>query len=86
MTPTLYSQKIIFNLVGNKRGHLLSTYHEILLYDNSLKEFMKRKYKYHECVNKIPKYYNHYKNYFMIFLSSTIADYFINFLLILFGF
>ena len=30
MTPKLYNQKIIFNLVGNKRGHLLVTYHEIL--------------------------------------------------------
>ena len=78
MTPKLYSQKIIFNLVGNKRGRLLSTYHEIILYDNSLKEYMKRPYKLKECIDKIPKYYNYYKNYLRFFCHPTFVDYFIN--------
>ena len=78
MSPKLYSQKIIFNLVCNKRGHLLATYHEILLCDNSLKEFMKREYRYQECLTKIPKYYNYYKNYLRFFCHPTFVDYFIN--------
>ena len=32
MNPKLFSQKIIFDLVRNKPGHLLAFYHEILLY------------------------------------------------------
>ena len=78
MTPKLYSQKIIFNLVWKKRGHLLATYHEILLRDNSLKEFMKREYRYEECLKKIPKYYDYYKNYLRFFCHPTFVDYFTN--------
>ena len=78
MTPALFSQKIIFNLVRNKRGHLLSYYHDTLLFDNSLKEFLKRNYKYKECLDKIPKYYNYYKNYLKFFCHPTFVDYLIN--------
>ena len=78
MSPTLFSQKIIFDLIRNKRGHLLANYHEIILYDNSLKEFMKRKYRQKECLDKIPKYYNYYKNYLRYFCHPTFVDYFIN--------
>ena len=78
MNPKLFSQKIIFDLVRNKPGHLLAFYHEILLYDNSLKEFMKRMYHYKECLNKIPKYYNYYRNYLHYFCHPTFTEDFIN--------
>ena len=78
LSPKFFSQKIIFDLIRNKKGHLLSTYHEIILFDNSLKEFMKRKYRYKESLDKIPKYYNYYKNYLRYFCHPTFVDYFIN--------
>ena len=78
MTPELYQQKIIFNLVRNKKGHLLSHYHEILLFENSLIEFLKKSYKYKECMNKIPKYYNYYKNYLKYFCHPIFVDFTIN--------
>ena len=77
-SPKIFSQKIIFDLLRNKRGHLVTTYHETILYDNSLKEFMKRKYRIKECLDKIPKYYNYYKNYLRYFCHPTFVDHFIN--------
>ena len=78
MTPELYTQKIIFNLIRNKKGHLLSYYHDTLLFDNSLREFLKRSYKYKESLDKIPKYYNYYKNYLKYFCHPIFVDYTIN--------
>ena len=78
MTPKLFSHKIIYNLVKNKKSHLLSAYHEILLYDNFFKEYFKREYKYEECKEKIQKYYNYYKYYLNYFCNPTLVDYFPN--------
>lgn len=78
INPKLYSEKIIFTLFYNKKGHLLASFHETLLYDNSLKEYLKRKYKFKESIDKIPKYFVYYKNYLHFFCRPIFSDMFLN--------
>ena len=78
ISPKLFSQKIIFNLVRNKKCHLLASFHDKILYDNSLKEFLKREYQYNESKDKIPKYFAFYKNYLNFFCRPIFADLFIS--------
>ena len=78
MTPKLFSDKIIFNLVLNKKCHLVSYFHEIVLCDDSLKEYLKRIYKYYESKEKIPNYFIYYKNYLNFFCKPFFVDFPLN--------
>ena len=78
INPKLYDEKIIFNLFFNKKCHLLASYHETLLYDNTLKEYLKCLYNYKKSKDKIHKYFIYYKNYINLFCRPTFADLFVN--------
>ena len=78
MTPKLFSDKIIFNLVLNKKCHLVSYFHEILLCDNTLKEYLKKAYKYNESKDKIQKYFIYYQNYLNFFCKPYFIDFKLN--------
>jgi len=78
MTPKLFSDKIIFNLVLNKKCHLVSYFHEIVLCDNTLKEHLKKSYKYNESKDKIQKYFICYQNYLNFFCKPYFVDFILN--------
>ena len=64
MTPKLFCDKIIFNLVLNKKCHLVSYFHEI--------------YKYNESKDKIQKYFIYYQNYLNFFCKPYFVDFILN--------
>ena len=78
INPKLYDEKIIFNLFFNKKCHLLASFRETLLYDNTLKEYLKCLYNYNKSKDKIHKYFIYYKNYINLFCRPTFADLFVN--------
>ena len=80
INPKLYDEKIIFNLFFNKKCHLLASFRETLLYDNTLKEYLKCLYNYNKSKDKIHKYFIYYKNYINLFCRPTFADLFVNFI------
>jgi len=78
MTPQLFSDKIIFNLVLNKKCHLVSHFHELILCDNTLKEYLKKEYEYNESKNRIQKYFIYYQNYLKLFCKPYFVDFILN--------
>ena len=78
INPKLYDEKIIFNLFFNKKCHLLASFRETLLYENTLKEYLKCLYNYNKSKDKIQKYFIYYKNYINLFCRPTFADLFVN--------
>ena len=78
INPKLYDEKIIFNLFFNKKCHLLAAFHETLLYDNTLRDYLKCLYNYNKSKEKIHKYFIYYKNYINLFCRPTFADLFVN--------
>jgi len=70
-----YNNLIINQILFNKLTHLNSKFKENC-YNNNDSEFLKRKYKKKESVERIPKLYDYYKNYYKYFCRPFFLNFF----------
>jgi hypothetical protein len=72
-----YNDNIVDNLIYNKNCHMVSVFKDYMITDY-IDEFLKRIYKVNECVERIPKIANYYKNYLKFFCNPIFRDFKIN--------
>ena len=72
-----YNEMILDALIYNKSCHLIATFNEFLIWDFS-DEFLKREYKIAECVERLPKFADFYKNYLTFFCTPMFCDFHFN--------
>ena len=65
-TPSKYDSYILDYLLNNLDCHIVSIFKEKMLTDY-IEEFLRRKYNYVECSQRIPKFSVYYKNYLNFF-------------------
>ena len=70
-----YNNLILNQLLYNKLSHLNSIFKENC-YTNNYNEFLKRKYKKKESIDRIPKLYDYYKNYYLYFCKPFFLNFF----------
>ena len=70
-----YNNLILNQLLFNKLSHLNSIFKENC-YTNNYNEFLKRKYKKKESIDRIPKLYDYYKNYYLYFCKPFFLNFF----------
>lgn len=73
-----YQGIIVENLLYNKNCHLVSVFKDNMIYDFIMEEFLKRLYKFSECLERIPKFATYYKNYLKFFCNPIFRDFEIN--------
>ena len=73
-----FLNKLITNkLIDDSNCRLVANFKENMLKDY-IDEFLKRIYKYKECIERLPKFSNYYKNYLRFFCKPTFKDFKIN--------
>lgn len=75
-----YNEMILEALIYNKSCHLIATFNEFLIWDFA-DEFLKREYKLEECIERLPKFADFYKNYLTFFCTPMFSDFKFNNLL-----
>ena len=68
-----YESFLVDYLLNNVNCHIVSVFKEKMLSDY-VDEFMHRKYDKKESEERMPKYYNYYKNYLYFFCKPTFKD------------
>ena len=72
-----YNEMILDALIYNKSCHLIATFNEFLIWEFS-DEFLKREYKLEECLERLPKFADFYKNYLTFFCTPMFCDFHFN--------
>ena len=70
-----YNNLILNQLLYNKLSHLNLVFKENCNINN-INEFLKRRYKKKESLNRIPKLYDYYKNYYFYFCKPFFLNFF----------
>ena len=73
----IYEIFLVDCLLNNANCRLVSIFKEHLINDY-IEEFLHRKYKKSECLERIPKFYKYYKNYLLFFCKPIFRDMFFN--------
>ena len=71
-----YNILIVNQLLYNKFTHINSLFKENK-FKNNIEEFLKRKYNKKECISRIPKLYEYYKNYYIFFCKPFFLYFFL---------
>ena len=75
--------RIVYNiLIKKKKCHIFAYFNEISINTNTLKDNLKRYYKYQETKERIPKYVSYYQNYLLFFCKPFFTNFFINKLMV----
>ena len=69
-TPSKYDSYILDYLLNNLDCHIVSIFKEKMITD-FIEEFLRRKYNYVECSQRIPKFSLYYKNYLHFFCKPV---------------
>ena len=70
-----HNLKIINNLLFNVRSHYISKLQDNIIFYN-INEYLKRYYMKNEIINRFPKFYIYYHNYFKFFLKPILSDFY----------
>ena len=76
-SPEIQNVMVINNLIKCKSCHFLAKFKDYLIIDFA-EEFFRRTYIKKESIDRIPKLYNYYKNYFKFFCKPTFIVSFAN--------
>ena len=79
-SPIQYAITCINNLIDAKTSHTIAVYKERLL-ERCSEEFLRREYNITECVERIPKFVNYYKNYLLFFCKPIFREFNYNYLI-----
>ena len=79
-SPIQYAITCINNLVDAKTSHAIAVYKEKLL-ERCSEEFLRREYNINECIERIPKFVNYYKNYLLFFCKPIFREFNYNYII-----
>ena len=73
-----YNKLKINLLIEKPHNHFQSQYNDIITYDNTTCEHLKKYYTNNESKSKLKKYFHFYKNYLTFFCKANLNDFFMN--------
>lgn len=73
-----YNKLKINLLIEKPHNHFHSQYNDIITYDNTTCEHLKKYYTNNESKSKLKKYFHFYKNYLTFFCKPNLNDFFMN--------
>jgi hypothetical protein len=73
-----YNKLKINLLIEKPHNHFYSQYNDIITYDNTTCEHLKKYYTNNESKSKLKKYFHFYKNYLTFFCKPNLNDFFMN--------
>ena len=77
-SPTQYNTMMINFLLNKNQNHFHTQLNDIIMYDNTSLEYLKKFYCYKETKSKLKKYFHFYKNYLTFFCRPNIQELYIN--------
>jgi hypothetical protein len=70
-TMDYYNIKIVNDVIYNEPAHIVSVFKDYLIYDD-VSEFLKRSYTKQEAKERLPKVFNFYDKYSMVFPNFVV--------------
>ena len=77
-TQTQYNTMIINCFLNKNQNHFHTQLNDVIMYDNTSLEYLKKFYFHKETKSKLKKYFHFYKNYLTFFCRPNINEFYIN--------